>query len=391
MRVLMWNILSFTLTRVFKTTGKTPAEVMDSADKSRANTQYILRTLAQADPDVFVVIEARSDQGPIGELARGNGPAGLLYLLTQFRQSLSENWCLVPPLRVNPQDILGINTPTETFGVFWRDDRLDFTGPMRWPAAKNATGPAIGPGGDATANYPPPWDAAVPDGLQAAAQCRFFQNGQELLFNDRAHRRPYLTTFTELNPPRRTVNLFSVHFKPGADAATALSALGNFLMNMPPAANMFHLAVGDFNVDLINPNMLQQNALRLWGRGWANFTQVSPPGNAQTMVLANNAAVPGGYLRNLCLDYGFVRYGAGAAPAMGQGPVAGVAEQIAGTAPAAPLPGFATGMQVSLAALEHIPGGIVNQTAVFRNRWNYGHLSPPEPGTSDHLPVLLQV
>ena len=67
------------------------------------------------------------------------------------------------------------------------------------------------------------------------------------------------------------------------------------------------------------------------------------------------------------------------------------AQQIPGIPPAAPLLGFATGMQVSLAALEHIPGGIVNQTAVFRNRWNYGHLSPPEPGTSDHLPVLLQV
>lgn len=391
MRVLLWNIQSFTLTRVFDTTGNTPAEVMDSADKSWANTQYILRTLAQADPDVFVVIEARSDQGPIGELARGNGPAGLLYLLTQFRQSLSPTWCLVPPLRVNPQDILGINTHTETVGVFWRDDRLAFTGPMRWPDANNATGPAIAPGGAATANYPPPWDAAVPPGLQAAALCQFFPGGQELLFNEAAHRRPYLTRFTERNAPGRTVNLFSVHFKPGVDASTASARLSGLLDDMPPARNMFHLAVGDFNVDLINPDMLQQAALQQWGPGWANFTRVSPPGNAQTMVLANNAAVPGGYLRNLCLDYGFVRYGDGAAPAMGQGPVAGVAEQIAGTAPAAPLPGFTTDMQVSLAALAHIPGGIGNQTAVFRNRWNYGHLSPPEPGTSDHLPVLLQV
>ncbi|HET6210469.1 MAG TPA: hypothetical protein VFD94_08810 [Jatrophihabitans sp.] len=392
MRVLVWNILSFTLVRVFDTSGNTPAEVMDSADKSWANTGYILRTLAQADPDIFVVIEARSGQGPIGELAGGNGPAGLLYLLAQFRNSLSANWCLVPPLRVNPQDILGINTHTESVGVFWRDDRLAFTGPMRWPAANNATGPAIAPGGGATANYPPPWNAAVPGGLQNAALCRFFPGGgQELLFNDAQHRRPYLTTFTERNAPGRNMNLFSVHFKPGVNARTASARLSEFLDNMPPAANMFHLAVGDFNVDLINPDMLQNAALQLWGPGWADFTRVSPPGNAQTMVLNNNAAVPGAYLRNLCLDYGFVRYGAGAAPAVGQGPVAGVAEQIAGTAPAAPLPGFATDMQVPLAMLAHIPGGIVNQTAVFRNRWNYGHLSPPEPGTSDHLPVLLQV
>ena len=47
-------------------------------------------------------------------------------------------------------------------------------------------------------------------------------------------------------------------------------------------------------------------------------------------------------------------------------------------------------MQVPLGTLP-ASGGTVDQTAVFRNRWNYGHLSPPEPGTSDHLPVLLQV
>jgi hypothetical protein len=388
MRVLVWNILSFTLTRINDTSGNTMQEVMDSADKSWANTQYILRTLAQADPDVFVVIEARSGQGPIAQLANGNGPAGLLYLLGQMQQSLSANWFLVPPVRVNPQDVLGINTHTETVGVFWRDDRLQFTGPLRWPAANNATGPAIAPGGAATANYPAPWNAAVPVGTQAAAMCRFYQAGQELLFNDAAHRRPYLTTFVERAGAARTIGLVSVHFKPGVNAQTACGRLAGML-GVPPA-NTLYLAVGDFNVDLVNPNMMQQAALQLWGPGWAGYTRVSPPGNAPTMVVNNNAALPGGYLRNLCLDYGFIRYGAGAAPAMGQGPVAGAVNAIAGTAPAAPLPGFVTDMQTTLGQI----AGIVNladQTGVFRNRWNYGHLSPPEPGTSDHLPVLLQV
>jgi hypothetical protein len=31
------------------------------------------------------------------------------------------------------------------------------------------------------------------------------------------------------------------------------------------------------------------------------------------------------------------------------------------------------------------------QARIFRTRWNYGHISPPKAGTSDHLPVLLQV
>ena len=228
MRVLVWNILSFTLTRINDNTGANIAQVMDSADKSWANTNYILATLQQADPDIFVVIEARSSQGPIAQLAGGNGPAGLLYLLGQMREQLSPNWYLVPPLRVNPQDILGINTHTETVGVFWRDDRLQFTGPMRWPAANNAHRAAD----RARAALPPRTtrrhgtrpSRSVLRPPRCAGSTRA---ATRLLFNDAAHRRPYLTTFLERNAPGRNMNLFSVHFKPGVNAQTASARLSD--------------------------------------------------------------------------------------------------------------------------------------------------------------------
>jgi hypothetical protein len=108
------------------------------------------------------------------------------------------------------------------------------------------------------------------------------------------------------------------------------------------------------------------------------------------LIEANGAALPGGYLRNFCLDFGFIRYGAGAAPGPGLGPVTGVIDRVAGTAAAAPLPPFTKDMAQTLGAI----AGIVDpaeQARVFRTRWNYGHISPPAPGTSDHLPILMQV
>jgi hypothetical protein len=30
-------------------------------------------------------------------------------------------------------------------------------------------------------------------------------------------------------------------------------------------------------------------------------------------------------------------------------------------------------------------------TDAFRHRWNFGHITHPTPGTSDHLPVLMVI
>lgn len=389
MRILVWNIQSFTRDRINDSSGNTVQARAANAEKSLANTLYIASTIEEADPDIFVMLEARSGQGPVAQLAAGNGPTGLIDLLAQMREWTSPNWYLVPPLRVNPPDPLAIATHTETVGVYWRDDRLAFTGPFVWPGGNNnATGPPIPPGGAAGAAYPSPWNAVVPAGTTAAAWCRFYDNQGEILFNDATHRRPYLTIFRERAGAQRTVNLFSVHFKPGVNAQTAAGRLSGIVG--APGAGQFTVVAGDFNINLAAPTMIQQAALQLWGPGWANYSRISPAGNAPTMIDANGTALPGAYLRNFCLDFGFVRYSVGSPPPIGQGPVAGVVNRVAGTAAAAPLPAFTADMAQTLGTIGGI-GDPVEQARVFRSRWNYGHISPPAAGTSDHLPVLLQV
>ena len=347
-----------------------------------------MNTIEEADPDIFVVLEARYRPGPVAQLATGNGPAGLIHLLAEMREWTSPNWYLVPPLRVNPPDPLAIATHTETVGVYWRNDRLAFTGPFVWPAgANNASGPPIPPGGPAGAAYPAPWNAVVPAGTTAAAWCRYYDDSGEILFNDAIHRRPYLTIFRERAGAMRTVNLFSVHFKPGVNAQTASAKLSDITGR--PRAGELTVVAGDFNINLLAPSLPERAALRLWGPSFAQYTLMSPPAAAPTMIEANTAGLPGAYLRPYCLDFGFIRYGTGAAPAPG-GPVAGVVNRVAGSAAAGPLPAFSTDMAQTLGMV----AGIVDpleQARIFRTRWNYGHISPPSPGTSDHLPILLQV
>jgi hypothetical protein len=387
MRILLWNIQSFTLDRIDDKSGNNFAERAASSEKSLANSLYITNTIEEADPDIFVVLEARTGRGPVAQLATGNGPAGLIHLLSDIREWTLKDWFLVPPLRVNPPKPLTA-THTETVGVFWRNDRLAFTGPYVWPGGgANASGPPIAPGGAAGATYPQPWDRVVPDGTTAAAWCRYYNEmGAEVLFNDDTHRRPYWTAFQERAGAGRTVNLYSVHFKPGVDARTAAARFSR--LPPPPGAGQFDVVAGDYNINLAAPTLVQWAALELYG--WDNFVRVSPPGNAPTLIAANGGALPGAYLRNFCLDFGFVRYGAGTQPAVGNGPVAGVIDRVAGTAAVAPLPAFTKDMAQTLASMAGIEN-LVEQARMFRTRWNYGHISPPAPGTSDHLPILLQV
>jgi hypothetical protein len=388
-KVIAWNIQSFTLRRVNDNGGATVTERAAASERTLAVTMYIVTTVEDVDADAFVVLEARSAQGPFMELATGNGPQGLLYLLAQLREWISPAWCLVPPLRVNPPDPLAVATHTETVGVFYRSDRLTFTGPIRWPAANNATGPPILPGGAATAPYPAPWAGAVPPGTVAAAICSFNNAAgtAEELFTGPLHRRPHLTTFTEINAPARTINLWSVHFKPGVTAQTANARLADLVNRVPPA--QVQLVVGDFNLDLINPTLVAGATLGLWAPPFSNFARIPAGPGAPTMIEQNVNATPGNYARNLSYDFGFVRY-AGGGVAVPGGPIARVIDRVAGTPAAPPLPALTSDMAQPLATI----AGIVNpvdQLAAFRSRWNYGHISPPNPGTSDHLPVMFEV
>lgn len=379
MRIMAWNIQFFTERRVNNPEGDTTAERLNNMLTAGANRQYITSTVARADPSIFIVIEPLSEAGGNGTLATGGGPQGLLYLLNAFRR-YDEAWCMVPPLKTRNRNPDG-KTYTETVGVFYRNDRLEFTGPYIWPAANAAAGPSVPPGA-AAANYPDPWDRTVPAGTQVAAQCEFFNGGVEVTFPNPENRRPVLTTFVERAAPGRTLKVFSCHTKPGTDARTATARISD-LAEAVPAANQVSILIGDFNVDFLSTNTVTQATI-MFLQGMQGFRPLinAPP----TLYERVETATPVSYLRNLCLDNAWVRYGTGAAPAAPL-PLGYVVNRVIdGTGPA---PGIPWDMLDSLAEIQAIP--VATRDDTFREGVNFGHLGPPAAGTSDHLPIIADV
>lgn len=367
MRLLVWNIQFFTKSRISDNSGGTIAEQGLNAERTLANRNYIISTINLADPDVFVVLEVRSSQGPVGELATGEGPNGLLYLLKLMRSGCSTEWCLIPPLRVNPHDIMGANTYTEAVGIFWRNDRVDFTGPWFWPKDDSATGPSIpptqNPGADAS-TYPSPWDQAVPAHTYVAPCIDIFKKGGErVILADplklgKYARRPVFTTFQERGGMQRTIRLFSVHTKPSQARQALIELTAMHPLLWKPAANEVTVFAGDFNINLLKTDSVPDNtALNYFKKDIDDGTprhlipflpaQASYP---PSVFHTRNDAQPSAYLKNSVYDYGFVTYGTGSYP--GVDPAAVVINRVAGVVPGGILPPFTSDMVISLTDLD---------------------------------------
>ena len=409
MRILAWNIQWFTLSRVEPSPQGSLAADFDDADRVVANRVYISSTVRAADPDVFVVLEARcSWNQTVGTLASGDGTTALQILLASLRL-VNANWCLVPPLRTNPSELEAAYT--ETIGVYYRSDRVTFTGPLQWPLntagnAPSPTGPPIPPGGNVAASYPAPWNATVPQGTVAAAQTSFTtNNGSVIYFTQNINRRPYLTTFTELGGMQRNVRLFSVHLPPRrVSSQQALSSMASISdADSRPGNNELTVIVGDMNVNLNGDTMARSADDTLRMRG---YRQVYPQSRGSgwgrvyepSIIKSRTDATFDDYKTGRpCYDYGYVWYGQGAQPAAWPGRGV-VADRVAGVAAANTLPGFTHDMRITLAELGNLPierlrqiyGPNAQRSNLFRERWNYGHISRPD-GTSDHLPFFLIV
>lgn len=353
MRILVWNIQIFTAKRITGQPGTSSAQTAANSESALANLLYIASTVEQANPDVFVILETLSGPGGLATLGTGEGPNGVLGLLAELRSLHSAEWCAVPPLRVNPRIVVEGTAYTETVGVFWRNDRVRFDGPFDWPAgAPNATGPSIRRGTGVAGTYPAPWADAVPGGTTAAAQCRFYNaNGDEILFTEAKHRRPYLTTFVErAGAAPRSVRIFSVHTKPGPVAQTAVARLVS-LQNQDwmPGNGQVTVFTGDFNLNLRNPSMAELAVVQqMSGRTIYEPNGTLPP----SRYLPRARAMPAAYLTNQLLDYAFVYYGTNAEP----NPVLPlvVVDRVAGVEPPN-LPAFTRDMGQRLATILAIP------------------------------------
>lgn len=383
MMIMAWNLQFFTERRVNDTTGNTTAERLNNMLTAGANRQYITSTVARVDPSIFIVIEPGSQAGAVGTLASGGGPQGLLYLLNAFRQ-YDDAWCMVPPLKTRNRNEDG-RTYTETVGVYYRSDRLQFVGPYIWPAAHQAGGPSVPPG-PAAATYPAPWDGAVPAGTTAAAQCQFYADGAEITFPNPESRRPVLTTFREIAAPNRIFKVFSCHTKPGTDARTATIGMMS-LAEATPGPNEVSVFAGDFNVDFMEADLvtfalIQELVTRMH---FVPTITLGPAGIVPTMYQRVGDATPLDYLRNLSVDNIWVQYNANVRPAAPPG--GSVVNRVVDRD--APPPVIPWDMLDSLTEIIALPVATRNNT--FREGVNFGHLGPPVDGTSDHLPVFVDL
>jgi hypothetical protein len=431
MKLMVWNIQFFTISKVFNNSGPEQAD-LQRAEKifkergmpenqfkeriqkfhqsrlvlnktqSRLNNHYILDHIHRGSPDIFVLIENRSSQGRLGSLIDGNGAAGALFIL-QYLREINASWCLVPPLRTVNRDPLGNGTYTEGMSVYYRADRLNFIGPYVWPAAAPTQGPkvAVPNTGVATADYPIPWRNCLPANNHYAGQFQFFDgNGTEILFENANHRRPFLTRFREQGGQQRTINLLAVHNAPNnASARTATSRMGNIREINNPGNNEVSVIAGDFNINIygnIMDRAFFNSFLHLYG-----FRQHFGTDQGPTTIRSVNQATlvgqaPGyGYLKREGLDNIFTKYGQNTFRPQNHNPL--VLNRVVG------VNGYPPHMENSIEEMAKIvrnmseppnnqplAGDNPKLLEIFRHMYNYGHIGN-YPGVSDHMALVMDI
>jgi hypothetical protein len=396
MRLMAWNIQFFTLKRILNNEGNSLEERIKNLSISTYNYNHICGTIIAGDPDVFIVIEPRSNDGTLGSIATGGGPDGLYYIYEGLNIGTgATNWSLVPPLKTVNKDIHG-TTYTEAVGIFYRNDRLEFLGPWGWPAAVQNTpsnGPSVPPGNNVqTGPYPGRWNGTMPartDGITYAAQFQFFADNEEVWFPLQGSRRPILTKFRERqgqNP--RTFKIFACHTTPKADPKTAVARVANLAEAVPGNGEVVVLA-GDFNVDYLSTKTTDTTFFS-YMTGIEEYRQCFGLTNnntkTTTMTKPVNDATPVDYLKNAGYDNVFVKYGAQAAGAPAN---AIIIDRCAGVNNTV----YDSDMEESIDEIMNMmfdENEADPRIPTFRNETNYGHIGN-YPGTSDHLAIVVDL
>ena len=399
MKILVWNIKFFSLNRIKGRSQTTTLATLDDAARALASMMYIALTVKKADADIFVVLEPRASAGKPGTLvdSGSGGPSGLINLLARLGD-VQDGWFLVPPQRINSTRVDPIDPGskyTECVGVFWRDGKVNFTGPF----ANTAVG--IGPATEAhpAINYNAPWDKVVPANTTAAGRCVYFNQEGAIGFPEQTSRKPFCTTFTEVGGMKRTLELYSLHNETKAMSDRATDAL----MKLPftPGTKKITLLAGDFNIDLSAPSTQQSTALTTvetkFGKLWPPQTGTILGKGAvyqPTTVKKGVEATPGAYFDSAALDFAFLNYTKDAEPPSPFTPSCKVVDRVKGD----PNPPFSSDMINLLPSYASMADGGID---IFRGRYNYGHIGTPAKieeatapiadGTSDHLPILLEV
>jgi hypothetical protein len=388
-RLIVWNIQFFTINRVQGRPGETSEETLANVVQAIANHVHIRSIGATAD--IFVMIEVLSTRSDVGTLIGGGGAQGVLFLLNYLRTIDNSNWCLVPPLKLVGRDELGNKTYTEGIAVFFRSDKLDFTGPYIWPQSGKAAVPANSKDKDGKnvvpGDYPAPWDTSLPAGNHFAGQCRFFiepenQRG-EILFANANQRRPFLTTFTEISSGR-AIKLLSVHPSPTVKTQQAVSRMVNIKELKPASTPTVVVITGDFNINVYSTSVLELDTYKTFIRNdYKQLFNTDTPGTrGRTRVLNVKDATPNEYLRPEGLDNAFVRYDGGAVAPLSHDPL--IIDSVVD------VQNYRHDMFFSLEEFYTLFPNEEERNDQFRNAVNYGHIGAIH-GTSDHLPLVIDL
>lgn len=248
--ILYWNIENFGVNKV-----QDPNQIQASADRF----QYIMRHIADTDPDIFVIIEVETpyndDRGTLCTGAGENGLAVIYNLLI----AANAYWSLVPALKTGVK---------ESVGVFYRSDRVQFTGPKLWAGGNGPTNDAVTAltaSDYVAAGWPTLPVVAVAGGAgvnagvhqnRCAAAVEFRQappplGGLGPYFDWGDTRSPYQTTFWD---GARDINIITVHAPANFVAATQFLADMATLpeINGALGANEVRLVLGDFNLNALS-------------------------------------------------------------------------------------------------------------------------------------------
>lgn len=393
-KVLSWNIKSFHSNKILEPVPPT----QDEYGLWQVTRDYVgeslLATLRQADPDIFVVQEVSSNASNwakrgLGTLIGGGGEVALLRLLAQLRL-FAADWALVPAVRLN-----NAASGIEGIGVFYRSDRMQFSGPLYWPGPNTVSStPIVAVAIETpTSGYPAPWQACLPArDAKCAGQVIYRKPDNSLVgFPAAGDRKPFYTIFREI-ATGRTIHLASVHLPP-SNVASAKKALKVVLSTIPaiaqPAANSVGIVIGDFNLDRNDPTV----AANLFGDTTTAAADWVFDAPANSMYRSVASSTPFEYITTRLYDNAVVRYGAGTAQALDGSVgdiVAGASMDRNGAAIAGQT--FPATLSMSLAAFQieivNPMGLMYDPQGSFAQPANFGHVAP-KGGISDHRPILV--
>jgi len=394
MKILIWNVKNFTISRL--TTTQVKKEGKFTTQKVAIYPANVLAYFQEVftggaanafQPEVIALLEVLTGNDPLGTLlpADSTGAQGLFRLLKLTKQwTANTNWRLVPPLKMNPDKPLGNDqrwAQNEVVGVLYDSTRVTFEGPNNWHAGQSQPPPAVGElYGGATS----PWRKAKITGATTKAGIVDFydKDTHAIEFDDYHHRHPFLIDMKETYGTQRLVRMALMHTSPGyAEGGTREMAKITQLTPAPPPRVV--VCGGDFNVNDWNTasarysyKPLQDVRFRKQLKMKDDFsTHYRPPPEAEPKNWT-------GYLQHQLIDNFLIRW-----QTTTEANKAKYNKATVDVVTPFPDPPYRTTMAIPLTGFAAFTGQDPGPVARFRQWPNFWHVRY----TSDHTPIYLDI